>query len=145
MPVRLIRDVIRDQVALTMPAASTVREAARQMKARRVGAVMVTDHHGKLQGIFTERDCLFRVLAEGVNPDTTTLALVMTANPSTITADRKLGQALHMMHDNGFRHIPVVDRGIPVGMVSIRDALGSELSAFERERTKKSELGEILG
>ncbi|KIM00253.1 CBS domain protein [Paramagnetospirillum magnetotacticum MS-1] len=145
MPVRLIRDVIRDQTVLAMPAGTTVREAARQMKARRVGAVMVTDHQGRLQGIFTERDCLFRVLAEGVNPDTTTLALVMTANPVTITADRKLGHALHLMHDNGFRHIPVVDHAIPVGMISIRDALGSELSSFERERAKKSELGEILG
>jgi CBS domain-containing protein len=145
MPVRLIRDVIRNQTVLAMPAAATVREAARQMKDRKVGAVMVVDHHGKLQGIFTERDCLFRVLAEGVNPDTTTLALVMTAAPYTITADRKLGVALHMMHDNGFRHIPVVDHGIPVGMISIRDALGSELSNFELEVVKKKELGEILG
>ena len=145
MPVRLIRDVIRNQTVLSMPAASTVREATRQMKAYKVGAVMVIDHHGKLEGIFTERDCLFRVLAEGVNPDTTTLALVMTRTPTTITADRKLGHALHLMHDNGFRHIPVVDHGIPVGMISIRDALGSELSSFEREMAKKSELGEILG
>ena len=145
MPVRLIRDVIRNQTVLAMPAAATVREAARQMKDRKVGAVMVVDHHGRLQGIFTERDCLFRVLAEGVNPDTTTLGLVMTADPYTVTADRKLGVALHMMHDNGFRHIPVVDHGIPVGMISIRDALGSELSSFEREVVKKKELGEILG
>jgi len=145
MPVRLIRDVIRNQTVLAMPAAATVREAARQMRDRGVGAVMVTDHHGKLQGIFTERDCLFDVIAEGVNPDTTTLAMVMTTDPYTITADRKLSQALHIMHDNGFRHIPVVDHGIPVGMVSIRDALGSELSNFEREVVKKKELGEILG
>jgi CBS domain-containing protein len=145
MPARSIRDVIRNQTVLTMPAAATVRDAARQMKTRRVGAVMVVDHNGKLQGIFTERDCLFRVMAEGVNPDTTTLSLVMTRDPYTITADRKLGVALHIMHDNGFRHIPVVDHGIPVGMVSIRDALGSELSSFEREVVKKQELGEILG
>ncbi|EME67756.1 CBS domain-containing protein [Paramagnetospirillum caucaseum] len=141
----MIRDVIRNQTVLAMPATTTVREAARQMKARGVGAVMVTDHHGKLRGIFTERDCLFDVVAEGINPDTTTLSMVMTPDPETITADRKLGQALHMMHDNGFRHIPVVDHGIPVGMVSIRDALGSELSNFEREVVKKSQLGEILG
>lgn len=145
MPARLIRDVIRNQTVLTMPAAATVRDAARQMKTRKVGAVMVTDHNGKLQGIFTERDCLFRVMAEGVNPDSTTLSLVMTRDPYTITADRKLGVALHIMYDNGFRHIPVVDHGIPVGMVSIRDALGSELSNFEREVVTKQELGEILG
>lgn len=145
MPTRLIRDVIKHQTVLAMPAAATVRDAARQMKARGVGAVMVVDHHGRLQGIFTERDCLNRVLAEGVNPDTTTLALVMTPDPYTITADARLSRALHAMHDNGFRHIPVVDHGIPVGMVSIRDALGSELSNFEREAAAKKDLGEILG
>lgn len=145
MTVRLIRDVIKHQTVLAMPATATVRDAARQMKARGVGAVMVVDHRGKLLGIFTERDCLNRVLAEGINPDTTTLSLVMTPDPYTITAEARLGHALHAMHDNGFRHIPVVDHGIPVGMVSIRDALGSELSNFEREAAKKSDLGEILG
>ncbi|MBI3445567.1 MAG: CBS domain-containing protein [Magnetospirillum sp.] len=91
------------------------------------------------------RKAFASVLAEGLNPDTTTLAVVMTASPHTISADRKLAAALHLMHDNGFRHMPVTDNGIPIGMVSIRDALGSELSNFEREMVKKAELGEILG
>jgi CBS domain-containing protein len=130
---------------LALPAAASVRDAARQMKAYKVGAVMVVNHQGRLVGIFTERDCLNRVLAESINPDTTSLSVVMTHDPVSISPDRKLGHALHMMHDNGFRHIPVVDQGIPVGMVSIRDALGSELTNFEREARKKSELSEILG
>lgn len=145
MPARLIRDVIKRQIVLALPAATAVREAARRMKEQGVGAVMVIDHHGRLAGIFTERDCLFRVLAEDVNPDTTTLAMVMTPNPVTITAERRVGHALHLMHDNGFRHIPVVDHGVPVGMISIRDALGPELANFEREASRKSELTEILG
>ncbi len=144
MPPRLIRDVIRNQTILTMAPTATVRAAAREMQRSRVGAVMVVED-GALVGIFTERDGLFRVLAAGLDPDTTPLSAVMTANPSTITADRKLGHALHIMHDSGFRHIPVVERGVPVGMVSIRDALGSELSTFEREVVAKEGLGEILG
>lgn len=144
MPARLIRDVIKSQTVLTLPATATVREAARQMKTRRVGAVMVVESD-RLVGIFTERDGLFRVLAEGLDPDTATLGAVMTANPTTITATNRLGHALHLMHDNGFRHIPVVDAGIPIGMVSIRDALGLELANFEREVVAKAELGEILG
>jgi CBS domain-containing protein len=145
MPARFIKDVIRHQTVLTLPAAATVRDAAIRMKAHKVGAVMVVDHHGQLVGIFTERDCLNRVLAANVNPDTTSLSAVMSSDPVAISADRRLGHALHLMHDNGFRHIPVVDQGIPVGMVSIRDALGAELTTFEREAAAKSELSEILG
>jgi CBS domain-containing protein len=144
MPPRLIKDVITNQAILTMAPGASVREAARQMKLRRVGAVMVVEG-GRLVGIFTERDGLFRVLADGRDPETTTLAAVMTANPATVTPDRKLGHALHMMNDSGFRHLPVVEDGSPIGMVSIRDALGSELASFEREVVAKAELGEILG
>jgi CBS domain-containing protein len=141
---RLIRDVISGQIILTMAPATTVRYAARQMKARKVGAVMVVET-GRLVGIFTERDGLFRVLAEGLNPDITPLSAVMTADPATIGADARLGHALHAMTDGGFRHMPVVKDGAPIGMVSIRDALGSELANFEREAAAKAELGEILG
>jgi len=144
MPARLIKDVIKGQTVLTLPSTQSVREASRRMKEHKVGAVMVVDD-GQLVGIFTERDALFRVLAEGLNPDSTELAAVMTSRPHTITADRRLGQALHLMHDNGFRHIPVVAGGVPVGMVSVRDALGVEMSHFEREVVAKAELGEILG
>jgi CBS domain-containing protein len=144
MSPRLIKDVVKNQAILTMAPGASVREAARQMKLRRVGAVMVVEG-GKLVGIFTERDGLFRVLADGRDPEATTLAAVMTANPATITPDRKLGHALHMMNDSGFRHLPVVENGSPIGMVSIRDALGSELANFEREVVAKAELGEILG
>lgn len=144
MSSRLIKDVVKNQAILTMAPGASVREAARQMKLRRVGAVMVVEG-GKLVGIFTERDGLFRVLADGRDPEATTLAAVMTANPATITPDRKLGHALHMMNDSGFRHLPVVENGSPIGMVSIRDALGSELANFEREVVAKAELGEILG
>ncbi|TAN56103.1 MAG: CBS domain-containing protein, partial [Magnetospirillum sp.] len=97
MSPRLIRDVIKAQTILTMAPDTTVRAAAREMTARKVGAVMVVEAD-KLVGIFTERDGLFRVLAEGRNPDATPLSAVMTAKPATITADRRLGHALHMMH-----------------------------------------------
>lgn len=141
---RLIRDVIKAQTILTMSPDVTVRAAAREMKQRKVGAVMV-EEAGKLVGIFTERDGLFRVLAEARDPDVTPLSAVMTARPTTISADRRLSHALHLMHDNGYRHLPVVEAGAPVGMISIRDALGVELTSFEREVAAKAELEEILG
>ena len=119
-------------------------EAARRMKERRVGALLVM-REGRLAGIFTERDALFRVIAERRDPATTRLAEVMSANPRTIGPDRPFGHALHMMHEGGFRHVPVVEGGKPVGVVSARDALGPELEAFVSELDKRERIFEVLG
>jgi CBS domain-containing protein len=122
----------------------TVAEAARRMKERRVGALLVM-REGRLAGIFTERDALFRVLAEGRDPAATRLADVMSANPRTIAPDRPFGHALHMMHEGGFRHVPVVEEGRPIGVVSARDALGPELEAFVGELDDRERIFEVLG
>lgn len=144
MPHRPIRQIIENQTIITASADTTVREAARMMTQSRVGAVMVVEK-GRLVGVFTERDALFRVLAEGHDAQATRLAEVMTPNPQTISPDRPFGHALHLMHEGGFRHVPVVEDGKPVGMVSARDALGPELEEFVAELRRKEHIGEILG
>src|SRR5689334_23665313 len=123
---RPVRSIIENQAPITATADMTVTAASRLMKAKRIGAILVVKS-GRLAGIFTERDALFRVIAEGRDPANTHLQDVMTANPRTITPDRPFGHALHMMHEGGFRHVPVVDGGAPLGVVSARDALGPEL------------------
>jgi CBS domain-containing protein len=140
---RTIREIIRNQRVLTLPPDVSVRVAARAMAEHRVGSVMVLEHD-KLVGIITERDCLDRVLAAGVDPDTTELSAVMTRKVMTITPDHLLVNALHQMHDNGFRHMPVVENGRPIGMISVRDALGSELIRFEVEEEIKERLTAIM-
>ena len=82
------------------------------MKEHEVGSVMVVDH-GRLVGIFTERDALYRVMAEGRDAGTVTLADVMTAHPQTVSADKPVGHALLMMYEGGYRHVPVVKDGRP--------------------------------
>jgi predicted transcriptional regulator len=72
------------------------------------------------------------------------LSAVMTRKVMTITPDHLLVNALHRMHDNGFRHMPVVENGWPVGMVSVRDALASDLITFEREEEIKERLTEVM-
>jgi CBS domain-containing protein len=115
------------------------------MAERSVGSIMVVER-GILVGILTERDCLVRVLAAGVDPDTTRVSAVMTRKVMTITPNNPLVNALHRMHHNGFRHVPVVEHGRPVGMVSVRDALGSDadLIRFENELEVKRRLTEVL-
>jgi CBS domain-containing protein len=143
MPQRLVREVIAKKQPLLLPADTSVREAARQMKRQSVGAAMIVDGD-RLVGIFTERDALQRVLAEGLDAGKTILANVMTADPRTVAPDRPFGLALLMMYEGGFRHVPVVERGRPIGMVSARDALGPELREFEHELERREEISRKL-
>lgn len=122
----------------------TVVAASRLMKEKSSSAVLVVDR-GRLAGIFTERDALFRVIAEGRTPETTRLAEVMTENPRTIAPDRPFGHALHLMYEGEFRHVPVVENGRPLGMVCARDALGPDLAQFVADLDTRAHIGEILG
>ena len=141
---RPIRTIIEHQAPVTANSEMTVTAASRLMRTRRVGALLVVDN-GRLAGIFTERDALFRVIAEGRAPEKTRLAEVMTHNPRTITPDRPFGHALHLMHEGEFRHVPVVENGRPLGMVSARDALGPDLAQFASDLDHRAHIGEILG
>jgi CBS domain-containing protein len=141
---RPVRSIIEDQKPVTASADMTVAAAARLMRDHRIGALLVLQE-GRLAGIFTERDALFRVLAEGRDPAATRIAEVMTANPRTIAPDRPFGHALHLMYEGGFRHVPVVDDGRPLGVVSSRDALGPDLQQFIADLDQRIHIGEILG
>lgn len=140
---RTIRMIIEQQEVLAAPANTTVCEAARLMKQRRVGAIMVVED-GRLVGVFTERDALFRVVAEVRDGQTTRLAEVMTGNPQTIGPDDSFAHALQIMYEGRYRHVPVVENGRPIGMVSAGDALGPELEAFVYELLRQDQIGEIL-
>lgn len=138
-----IRDIIRNQKVLSLPPEASVRAAARAMAERNVGSVLVMVR-GKLVGIFTERDALVRVLAAGLDPDATPLGAVMVRTVQTIGPDRPLVNALHQMGDHGFRHMPVVEDGVPIGIVSLRDALGSDFVQLEKEQDFKRRLIEVM-
>ena len=144
MPQRPVSELIAKQTVVTAEESLPVAKAAALMRDAKVGALLVVKG-GKLAGIFTERDALYRVIAAGLDPAKTRLAEVMTADPESIPANRPFGHALHLMHERGFRHVPVVDNGRPVGMVSARDALGLELKEFEAELQDRDRITEILG
>jgi CBS domain-containing protein len=140
---RTVRDIIKNQQPIIAPASMSVRQAASVMKQRRIGAMMVVEA-GVLVGIFTERDALTGVVAEGLDPQTTTLAEVMTHNPQTVNPDASFNAALELMHHGRFRHVPVVDNGVPVGMISVRDAMGSELASFVYELLRQDQVSQVL-
>jgi CBS domain-containing protein len=143
MPTRPLQEVVRSRKLVTVASGTSVREAAGVMARERVGALPVVDG-GRLAGIFTERDALVRVLAQGRDPDATAVAQVMTANPVTVQADRPLNHALHLMFEGGFRHVPVMQGERVVGVVSARDALGPEITQFEAELRQRDDFAEKL-
>lgn len=130
---KLMPDIIHDQDPVALPATATVTEACCRMRERRVGAVLVTDAEGKLLGIFTGRDAVCRMLAEGRDPRATTLAEVMTREPATMAPGTTAIEALRLMQDGGFRHIPIVDGGRVVGIVSRTDFRGLEQARLDEE------------
>ena len=143
MAERTIRQIIDEQEPITAPSRMTVSEAARLMKDRNIGALMVVEED-RLVGMFTERDGLFRVLADGLDAHETRLSDVMTPNPQTISPDSGFTVALQMMHDGSYRHLPVVEAGRVIGIVSVRDALGPELEAFVYEMLREEQMQEVL-
>ena len=144
MPNRPVSKLVKNQRILTAASTMSVAEAAAGMRDAKVGAIMVVSGQ-RLVGIFTERDALYRVVAAGRDPKHTGLGEVMIADPITITPDKPFGHALHIMYESGFRHVPVVVSGRPVGMVSARDALGPEMEQFEAELHEREHITEILG
>lgn len=144
MPNRTLRQVVEGQTVVSALADTTVRAAAITMARHKIGAILVVDDQGRLAGLFSERDVLNRVVAHGLDPDSTQLSTVMTAELQTASPDKPLAHALHMMFEGGFRHVPVVEDGRPVGMVSARNALGLEIQQFEKELADRDHIAEIL-
>lgn len=125
----------RERLLVAAPHAS-VSDAARLMAGDEVSAVVVVDQE-RAVGIFTGRDVVRRVLAQGLDPDATTLADVMTAAPITVDPDKTFGHALRVMQERGFRHLPVLDHGKLVGIVSSRNVMDPEMEEFIAEAARR--------
>jgi CBS domain-containing protein len=143
MQQRTIRSIIEGQQLVVAPARTSVSEAARCMREHNVGAILVVEDD-RLVGIFTERDSLYRVVAENRDARRTQLAEVMTADPQSVHPDDPFVRALHLMHAGGFRHVPVVEDDRLLGMVSVHDALGPELEDFVYALLRQEQAHDIL-
>src|SRR5262249_29040295 len=102
---------------------TTVQETIQIMLARDIGALLVVDADGRLLGIFSERDLLTRVASVNESYAEQPIEKFMTPRPETITFSDTLAFALHKMDVGEYRHLPVVENGQAVGMISVRDLL----------------------
>lgn len=126
MTQRTIRNLITRREVVLLPPNASVRDASQLMAQQHVGAILVMVDD-QLEGIFSERDALKRVLAEGRDPDATQLSEVMTKDVVTLGPDAWALDALRLMRDIGFRHLPVVEQDLVIGVISLRDFVGAEL------------------
>jgi signal-transduction protein with cAMP-binding, CBS, and nucleotidyltransferase domain len=132
-----VRRVMENEKFIQVGPEMTVAQAAQRMAERATGAVVVVDDQRSVIGIFTERDAVSRVIARNVDPQTTRLADVMTATPITVAPDRSFGHALQLMHQHGIRHLPVVENGQAIGIVTGRDAMDPEMEEFVVEALRR--------
>ncbi len=130
---RRMSAIIKDQDPLTLSPSTTVKHACECMRERRVGAVLVTDKDRHLLGIFTGRDAVCRILAEGKDPAKTRLSEVMTRDPDTMPPGSLAIDALRMMQDGGYRHVPIVADGKVLGVASRGDFKGIEQDRLDEE------------
>jgi CBS domain-containing protein len=131
---RQLSDISHRKNPVTLPPTASVKQACQTMREHRVGAVLVVGENGQLLGIFTGRDAVNRVLAAGKSPSKTHLSEVMTAKPTTMPPHTTAIEALRLMWDGGFRHIPVIEGGKIVGVVSRGDFKALEHNRLEEER-----------
>jgi CBS domain-containing protein len=127
-----IYDLINNQETYRAEGSQTVLEVAQAMVARNIGAVPVI-RDGLLVGIFSERDLMKRVVAEGQDPRTTRVEQVMTEEPLTVSPDETVENCMVLMRRHGFRHLPVCDDKKLVGIISLRDLLLHDLTEKDHE------------
>jgi CBS domain-containing protein len=126
---RSLGEIVKRQRPMTLPETATVQSACRIMRDQRIGAILVTGADEQLTG----RDAVGRVVAEALDPAKTLLGTVMTARPDTLRSGGHAIDALRMMQDGGYRHLPVVDGKQIVGIVSHGDFTGREVARLDEE------------
>jgi CBS domain-containing protein len=131
---------------ISLTPAATIWEAACVMTKANCGSVLIIDTAGTMLGIVTERDLMTRVLAKALNPATTLVADVMTRNPHCVGPDMRVSDAVLIMIERGFRHLPVVSAaGKILGVFSVRDALPREVGTAVSMAEFHEQFNDALG
>ena len=133
MEQRHLIDIVHDQHPLVLPPGATVQEACRRMQKQKAGAVLIIEDKDRLVGIFTGRDAVGRVLAAGRDPIKTKLAEVMTPKPDCLPPGKTAIEALRQMADGNYRHLPVVEKGKLIGVISRGDFRAVEEARLDEE------------
>ncbi len=138
------QSISRKHVIRLGPQAS-VREAAGVMTRANCGSVLIMEPPDILLGILTERDLMTRVLARGLDPERTTAREVMTPNPICVPPETRVSDAVVLMLERGFRHLPLVSGSKILGVFSVRDALPREIGTALSQAEFNEQVNDVLG
>jgi CBS domain-containing protein len=146
MAERTVFQSIPKRIILSLPPQHSVWEAACAMTRANFSSVLVTEPPDRLLGIVTERDLTTRVVARALDPKKATLAQVMTPNPLCVPPETRVSDAVLLMIERGFRHLPIVgpDRKI-LGVFSVRDALPREIGTALQQAEFNEQVNDALG
>jgi len=146
MAERTVFQSVPKKHVLSLGPQASVWEAACAMTRANCGSILVMEPPDRLLGIVTERDLMTRVLARALDPKQTTLSQVMTPQPRCVAPETKVSDAVLIMLERGFRHLPIVapDRKI-LGVFSIRDALPREIGMALNEAEFNEQVNDALG
>jgi CBS domain-containing protein len=146
MPEPTVLQSMSQRHVLSLAPTASVHDAACAMTRANCGSVLIIDGAAAIQGIVTERDLMTRVLAKGLDADATTVTQVMTRNPHCVGPETKVADAVLVMIERGFRHLPIVDAGGRVlGVFSARDALPRELNTAVDLAEFNEQVNDALG
>lgn len=141
----VFQSISQRHVISVVPTAS-VFTAASVMTRANCGSVLIIDSSGTLLGIVTERDLMTRVLAKSQDPQSTTVADIMTRNPHCVSPETKVTDAVLMMIERGFRHLPIVNHANKIlGVFSSRDAMPQEMQAAESLAEFNEKMNDAMG
>jgi CBS domain-containing protein len=131
MFIRSVREAIGDRPLASVQSGTTIREAAHVLEQFNVGALAVLAGE-QLVGILSERDVIQRCIAHDDDPATARVDAAMTANPDTVEAEAGLSEAIGKFAAGGYRHLPVMQDGRCIGMISVRDVPVEYMMMYER-------------
>ena len=146
MPERTVFKSMSQRHVISLGPQASIWDAACSMTRANCGSVLIVDAPGTLLGIVTERDLMTRVLAKALDPVKTVVSDVMTRNPYCVAPDVLVSDAVLIMIERGFRHLPIVSSaGKIMGVFSVRDALPREIGAAVSLAEFHDQVNDALG
>lgn len=146
MTERTVFQSMSQRHVISLGPTASVHKAACVMTQANCGSVLIVEGSNTLLGIVTERDLMTRVVAKALEPARTAVADVMTRNPQCVTPETKVADAVVIMIERGFRHLPIVtDAGKILGVFSVRDALPREVNLAVSLAEFNEQVNDALG
>ena len=146
MPERTVFQSMSQRHVISLGPNATVFDAACVMTRANCGSVLIIDAASALLGILTERDLMTRVLAKALDPAKAAVSEVMTRNPHCVAPEMKVADAVLIMIERGFRHLPIVaENGKILGVFSVRDALPREVTIAVSLAEFNEQVNDALG